>query len=108
MANLINENREFFNSEIQFLIANNSIRCNDIILGTMWLREHQASLNLDKVATLNLKLKDRKGKWGKRQLSLEPEKGTFLLNDVKNDNYAVFSTKLIFNNEASGTSIFKN
>ena len=81
---------------------------NDIILGTKWLREHQASLNLDKVATLSLRLKDRKGKWGKRQLSLEPEKGTFLLNEVENDNYAVYNTKILFNNEASGTLIFKN
>ena len=74
----------------------------------MWLRKHQASLNLDKIATLNIRLKDQKGKWGKRNLSLEPEKSTFLLNDVENDNFAVYTTKMIFNNEASGTLNFEN
>ena len=74
----------------------------------MCLRKHQASLNLDKIATLTLRLKDKKGKWGKRNLSLEPEKSTFLLNNVENDNYEVYTTKMIFNNAASGTLNLEN
>ena len=74
----------------------------------MWLRKHQATLNLDKVTTLNISLKDRKGTWGKRNLSLEPENSTFLFNGVEDNNFAVFTTKVIYNNEARGTLKFKN
>ena len=106
---LIDHNGKFFHSDIQFLISNDSIKMNDIILGTKWLREHHASLNLNKVSTLDLKLKDRYGKWGKRQLSLEPEKGTFLLNnDEENVSYLVYTTSLLFNNETSGQLMFQN
>ena len=41
-------------------------------------------------------------------MSLEPEKSTFLLNNVENDNFEVYTTKMIFNNAASGTLNFEN
>ena len=41
-------------------------------------------------------------------MSLEPEKSTFLLKDGGNDNVEVYSTKMIFNNAASGTLNFEN
>ena len=104
----MNEDGKFFHSEINFLIANDTIRCQDIILGTKWLRDHQASLNLDTVTTLSIRLRDKKGKLGKRTLSLEPEKSTFLLKDGGNDNVEVYSTKMIFNNATSGTLNFEN
>ena len=104
----MNEDGKFFHSEINFLIANDTICCQDIIIGTKWLRDHQASLNLDTVATLSLRLRDKKGKLGKRTLSLELEKSTFLLKDGGNDNNEVYSTKMVFNNKASGTLNFEN
>ena len=71
----------------------------DIILGTNWLRQHDASLNLQKECKLKLNLMDKKGKWAMRNLSLEPDEGRFEFNNNMEElQYSVFSTKLVFNN----------
>merc|ERR1712030_254061 len=54
---LMSEDGKFYHSDINFLIANGTIRCQDIIIGTKWLRNHQASLDLDIIATLSLRLR---------------------------------------------------
>ena len=46
---LLNNMGKFFESTIEFLIANDTIKMTDIILGTQWLRKHNASLNLKKI-----------------------------------------------------------
>ena len=80
------------------MIANDTIKMTDIILGTKWLRKHDASLNLKKEFTLKLNLKDKKGNWAKRELSLEPNEGRFVFNNMEEDiHYSVFTTKLLFN-----------
>ena len=56
---------------------------------------------------MSLRLRDTKGKLGKHMLSLEPEKSTFMLQDGGNDNIEIYSTKMIFNNAASGTLHFE-
>ena len=63
---LLNNMGKFFESTIEFLIANDSIKMTDIILGTKWLRKHNVSLNLKKDLTLELNLKDNKGNWAIR------------------------------------------
>ena len=94
---LLGEDGNFYHSNINFLIANGTIRCQDIIIGTKWLRKHKASLDLDINSTLSLRLRDNKGYLGKHKLSLEPEKSTFKLMDGGDDNIEIYSTKLIFN-----------
>ena len=87
---LLGEDGNFYHSNINFLIANGTIRCQDIIIGTKWLRNHKASLDLDIRATLSLRLRDTKGKLGKHMLSLEPEKSTFMLQEGGNDNIEIY------------------
>ena len=45
---LLEENGQFYDSSINFWVANNRIKLSDIILGTNWLSKHEASLNLKK------------------------------------------------------------
>ena len=101
------EDGNFYHSRIRFLIANNTIRCQDIIIGTKWLKLHKASLDLDTNSSLKLRLKNKKGAVGLHRLSLEPDNSTFALKDKDDDYFETYSTNLIFNNESKGTLHFE-
>ena len=77
---LLEEDGNFYDTNIEFLVANKTIKLNDVILGTLWLRQHEATLELKQDFKLQLTLKAKAGAWAMRNLSLKPEAGKFELN----------------------------
>ena len=58
---LLDKDGHFYDTDVVFLVANNTIKLSDVILGTVWLRSHEATLVLKQEYSLQLKLKDKHG-----------------------------------------------
>ena len=43
---LLEKDGNFYDTNVEFLVANNTIKLSDVILGTVWLRSHEATLVL--------------------------------------------------------------